>query len=305
MLDPVKLRVLLSVVETGSIRASAEALGYTPSAVSQHLSALRRDLGIELAERSGRGIVVTPAAREIATAAAPALDALAEVERLARELRAGRTGRLQLGYSMSVGALWIPKIAEQMRDAFPELALDLSVRECRAPDVAGQLDMAVVDAGAMPYDAGWSSIDVLEEGYVALVGVDHPLADRAEVAIGELADLPWATDDPLDSAWFDVIASACRAAGFSPRIEVNPSDITAVLGFVAAGPYVSVQPSLVCQRLRSDVVSVPISGDRPRRRLQVRVRDAVAQHAPARHVLALVREICRETAAEVPGMTAL
>src|SRR5690606_11600928 len=102
MLDPLKLRVLRSVAETGSIRASAEALGYTPSAVSQHLTGLRRETGVTLLERSGRGIAVTPAGRELARAAGTALDALDEVSRVAGELRAGRTGTLTLSYATSV-----------------------------------------------------------------------------------------------------------------------------------------------------------------------------------------------------------
>ena len=54
-------------------------------------------------------------------------------------------------------------------------------------------------------------LDLLEEGYVVIVGLDHPLASRSEVTLKELAEEPWATDDPLDSSWFERIA-----AGFCP-----------------------------------------------------------------------------------------
>ncbi|ROZ62073.1 LysR family transcriptional regulator [Kocuria soli] len=305
MLDPVKLRVLRSVVETGSIRASAEALGYTPSAVSQHLAALRHQTGLELVERSGRGVVITPAAKALADRADRALEALADVERLAQELKSGRTGSLSLAYVGSVAATWLPRVASEVRQAFPDLALTLQLRDCTQGDAAYRGDVAIVDATAGDFGPEWESTDVLEEGYVALVGATHPLAARERVALGELADLPWVTDDPLDSVWFGVIASACKAAGFTPHVEVNPSDFEAVLGFLAAGDHVSVQPSLVTQRIRADVVSIPLAGDRPRRRIQVRTRRAVAQNPAARYALECVRAVAADHADVVPGVRVL
>src|SRR5699024_10212224 len=114
MLDPFKLRVLRSVVETGSIRASAEALGYTPSAVSQHLTSLRRETGLELVERSGRGIAVTAHARAHAAEADHALEALDALDRAVADLRSGRTGTLRLDYATSIAATWVPELAQRV-----------------------------------------------------------------------------------------------------------------------------------------------------------------------------------------------
>src|SRR5690625_6200703 len=114
MLDPTRLRVLRSVVETGSIRASAEALGYTPSAVSQHLSILRRETGLELLERSGRGVRVTETARAVAQEAGKVLDALDALDHRVADLRAGRTGTLHFGYATSVAATWVPELAREV-----------------------------------------------------------------------------------------------------------------------------------------------------------------------------------------------
>ena len=222
MLDPVKLRVLRSVVETESIRASAEALGYTPSAVSQHLSVLGRETGVVLLERTGRGISVTSAARLLAEQAGTALDALASVDRLARELASGRTGSLTFGYMTSVAATWVPVLARDVRRAFPQLSLDLLYRDCSVQETGSRADVVLTDDVTPSFGADWREVDLLEEIYSALVAVTHPLADREEISLTELAELPWVTDDPLDSWWFDRIAASCRAAGFTPPVEVNP-----------------------------------------------------------------------------------
>ena len=305
MLDPVKLRVLRSVVETESIRASAEALGYTPSAVSQHLSSLGRETGVALVERTGRGISVTTGARLIAEKAGSALDALSAVDRLARELAHGRTGSLTFGYMTSVAATWVPVLSRDVRAAFPELSLDLLYRDCSVQETGSRADIVLTDDVTPSFGADWREIDLLEEIYSALVAASHPLAGRAEVSLVELSAHPWVTDDPLDSWWFDRIAAACRAAGFTPPVEVNPSDFPAVTGFVATGEYVSVQPSLITAEVRPDIVAIPLAPPAPTRRVQMRVRRSIEGNPAARFLMDRVRSITVETASRIPGVAAL
>ncbi|GAA4519540.1 LysR family transcriptional regulator [Brachybacterium paraconglomeratum] len=305
MLDPVKLRVLRSVVETESVRASAEALGYTPSAVSQHLSSLGRETGVTLLQRTGRGISVTAGARLIAQEAGTALDALAAVERLARELASGRTGSLTFGYMTSVAATWVPVLARDVRQEFPELSLDLLYRDCSVQEAGSRADIVLADDITPSFGADWREVDLLEEVYSVLVAASHPLAERDEVGLAELSDLRWVTDDPLDSWWFDRIAAACRAAGFTPPVEVNPSDFPAVTGFVATGEYVSVQPSLIAAEVRAEIVAIPLRPPAPTRRVQMRVRRAVEDNPAARFLTERIRSLTVQTAARIPGVIAL
>src|SRR5690606_28644584 len=103
MIDVARLRLLRTVVETGSIRATAAALGYTPSAVSQQLAALQRETGLRLLERAGRGIEVTAAGRTLAAESAALFEALSRLEGVVKDLRAGRIGSLSIGYFGSAG----------------------------------------------------------------------------------------------------------------------------------------------------------------------------------------------------------
>lgn len=306
MLDPVKLRVLRSVVETGSIRASAEALGYTPSAVSQHLTSLRRETGLELVERSGRGIIVTAHARALAAEAGHALDALDALDRAVDDLRSGRTGTLRLGYATSIAASWVPELAQQVRRAFPDLRLELVLRDCSCEDlVEAGMDIVVGEGAGTPPTEEWESSDILEEGYVAIVGAGHPLVGRTAVGLQELADEAWATDDPPESFWFDRIGAACRAAGFSPHVEVNPNDFATVLGFVATGDYVTVQPSVIALDLRPDVVAIPLAPPAPRRRLRLQVRRAISRNPAAQFVVDAIHVLAAKRALEIPGLVDL
>ncbi|HJG50565.1 MAG TPA: LysR family transcriptional regulator [Brachybacterium faecium] len=305
MLDPVKLRVLRSVVETESVRASAEALGYTPSAASQHLSALGRETGVALVERSGRGIAVTAAGRRLAASACTALEALDDVERLARELASGRTGSLGFGYVTSVASTWVPVIAHDVRRAFPDLTLELMHRDCTVEEAGNRHDVVLADADSPAFGADWCVISLVEEVYSVLVSSHHPLAGRSELALHDVAELAWATDDPLDSWWFARILSACRASGFTPQVVANPSDYAAVGGFVATGDYISVQPSLIAVTSQPGIVAIPLRRPCPERRVEVRVRRSIAENPAARFIVRRLQEFAVETAERTPGVLAL
>ncbi|MEE1650454.1 LysR family transcriptional regulator [Brachybacterium sp. J144] len=306
MLDPVKLRVLRSVVETGSIRASAEALGYTPSAVSQHLTSLRRETGLELVERSGRGIEVTAHGRLLAEQAGPVLDALAALDRAVLDLRSGRSGSVRLGYAASVASTWIPELARDVRRRFPDLGLDLVLRSCSIDDLLEDgMDVAVGETSDSPRVEDWDAQDILEEGYVAIVGAEHPLAGRAAIQLKDLAHESWATDDPPGAPWFGRIRSACLAAGFTPCVEINPQDYSTVLGFVATGDYVTVQPSVIAQDLRADLVAVPIEDLALRRRMSVQVRRTAARHPAVRFIVERVHAMAEDRARDIPGVVHL
>src|SRR5262249_61912740 len=108
MLDAHRLRVFRAVVAAGSINGAAATLGYTPSAVSQHVAALQRETGLVLVERNGRGIVSTPAGRLFAEESRHALERLAALESGAAGLPAGRSGRLTISVFASGGAPWGP-----------------------------------------------------------------------------------------------------------------------------------------------------------------------------------------------------
>ncbi|HWL01877.1 MAG TPA: LysR family transcriptional regulator, partial [Microbacteriaceae bacterium] len=125
MLDVHRLRVFRSVVASGSVQAAAANLGYTPSAVSQHLTALQRETGLALLERAGRGLRPTAAGQELAAQADTVLARLGETESLIADLREGRTGSISIGYFASVGAAWLPRVVRRLTTEFPGVRLDL------------------------------------------------------------------------------------------------------------------------------------------------------------------------------------
>src|ERR687895_246317 len=82
MLDLRRLRLLRELHERGTIAAVADALRFTPSAVSQQLAMLERETGVKLLERAGRGVRLTDPALVLVGHAGALLEraALAEAE---------------------------------------------------------------------------------------------------------------------------------------------------------------------------------------------------------------------------------
>src|SRR5690242_5428382 len=121
MLDVHRLVVLRSVVETGSIQAAAAHLGYTPSAISQHIAALQRETGTLLLERHGRGVRPTEEGRLLASHARQIQRHIAEAETALSDLRAGKSRRLTVRYFATAGAVLIPPIVAEFDRRFPEV----------------------------------------------------------------------------------------------------------------------------------------------------------------------------------------
>jgi DNA-binding transcriptional LysR family regulator len=287
------MRVFRAVVATGSVSGAATSLGYTPSAVSQHLKTLQRETGLVLVERRGRGIEPTPVGRAFADELAPVFDRLALVESAVGDLRAGRTGALTISYFASAGAAWIPPVIATLAREFPQLRLNLRLVEL-AGDTPLRPDVEVhVDGGATSPSDGYRVTELLVEPYLAVLPVDHPSAGEREVPLATLRDELWVDNDFSRGHCRQVVLDACAAAGFAPAFHVEAHDYPSAIAFVDAGLGITVLPRLGAVALPAGVRAVGIVDPVPRRRIVLRTRDAVSDHPAVRRATELLRNRAR------------
>lgn len=290
MLDVPRLRLLRAVVATGSVRAAADTLGYTPSAVSQQLAALQRETGLRLFDRAGRGIEPTAAGRTLATEAEPLFEALTRLDGLVGDLRAGRVGSLSIGYFASAGAAWLPPVAAALHEEFPELRLDLRMTEVKLPD-SPEPDVDIfVERPDWEPPLGTDVRHLVDDPFVAVVRADDPLAARGEVPLAELGARRWIDNDLNDGACRRVLLRACAEAGFSPEFAVETHDYHTAIPFVATGIGLTVVPRLGIRDLPAGVTTVRIVAPTPVRRIHVSVRKSAAQHPAAQRAVDLLTE---------------
>ena len=289
-MDVHRLRVLRAVVADGSIQGAAASLGYTPSAISQHVSVLQKETGLRLVQRSGRGIEPTAAGRAVAAEAARIFERLADLESLVANLRAGRVGALSVSYFASAGAVWIPPVVAAIAREFPRLRLDLRLIELVGAD-SGAPDVEIaVDGAASGDSAGYRVHPLLTEPYLAVVPATSALARRAQLDLAELRDENWVDNDVARGPCRQTLLDACSTVGFSPAFHIETQDYPTAIRFVAEGMGITVMPRLGLGELPDSTVAVPIVNPTPRRSISVRVRDAAADHPAVVRMLELLDE---------------
>ncbi|SFP01879.1 DNA-binding transcriptional regulator, LysR family [Amycolatopsis arida] len=285
MFDLRRLRVLQVLAEHGTVTATAAALHLTPSAVSQQLRQLARDLDVELLRADGRRVRLTPVARVLLAHA----DTLAtQWEQARAELAAHRhepvAGTLRIcAVSSAIAALGAPAAVE-LRRTHPRLRVLLREEEsgdCFALLRDDEADLAVVlptpDTPPVA-DPRFDQHPLLDDPQDLLVRRGHRL-DRPEgVALAEAAGEPWIVK-PHHNDTHPLLTAACAAAGFTPRIEHQAKEWFAVSALVAAGCGVCLLPRIVPVPAEHPVVRVPLHGNpRPSRRFVACVRRGAAEH---------------------------
>jgi DNA-binding transcriptional LysR family regulator len=296
MIDVQRLRVFRAVVASGSVQAAADHLGYTPSAVSQQISALQRETGLVLFEKAGRGISPTATAKVLAAESEDLMESLNRLGGVVDHLREGRSGSLTIGAFSSAAQFWLPQVAKGLRREFPDLVLDLSLNEL-GPEPANparrDLDITTEDADMDGIERPGHSRHVLtEESYVVVAPLGHELLTEwdAQVPMGALAGQALIDNDYHGNSCTRIIRNACRAAGFSPRYVARSEDHHTALAFVAAGVGATIIPGLAFPESMPGVESRELVNPSPRRRIVVHVRDGAADAPPVVRALELLDE---------------
>lgn len=249
MLDVRRLHLLRELDRRGTITAVAEALTFTASAVSQQLSALEREAGVALLERSGRRVVLTPAGRTLVAHADAVLERLEQAAAELAGAREGIGGSLRIGTFPSGGHTIVPAALAELARRHPGLEPMLQeIDSARVSDAlrAGDLDVALVhdyDFVPAPPDATVEEVSLLEEPMYLATGAAAGAAGGGTLAelLGPCSQAPWITARE-GTTGHAMVVRACQAAGFQPRIRHQVNDFRTVLSLAAIGQGVGFVP---------------------------------------------------------------
>jgi DNA-binding transcriptional LysR family regulator len=192
-----QLSAFLSVVRLGSVTAAAEHLVVTQPSVSAAVAALERELGVQLTERSGRGVRPTAAGEVYARYAEDVLGLLREGAESAERAAAGDGGRLRISAVTTAGEHLLPVLISSFGELHPEL--ELSVRIGNRREVFRRLESREADvaiSGRAPEGAAFDGLPFLENEFVMITAPGDPLAQRPRVEVEELAGIPWLMREP-------------------------------------------------------------------------------------------------------------
>jgi len=289
MIDVRRLRLLLELSRRGTITAAADALAYTPSAVSQQLAALEREAGVPLLERSGRRVALTPAGAVLTRYAESVLATLEEAAAALAATRASLTGPLRIGAFPTAARTILPSVLVALGRDHP--GLELMVTELDPVAVPGALHAGTLDVAlTFVYDYVPAEPDpaldteplISEPVYLAAAtGPGGP----AETSIEDWREAPWIAGSP-DTLCHLMVVRACQACGFTPRIRHHADDFATVLALVAAGQGVSLVPELGLTQAPGVTLS-PIAA---RRHTSIACRRGTRDHPAVSAFASAVRE---------------
>ncbi|MEU7551419.1 LysR family transcriptional regulator [Streptomyces sp. NPDC044571] len=285
MLDVRRLRLLRELARRGTIAAVADALAFSPSAVSQQLGVLEREAGLPLLERTGRRVRLTPAAQHLVRHADAVLERLEQAEADLAEARSGLAGALRIGSFPTATRAVVPAALVALARLHPGLEPMVSETDPAAVAHAlraGDLDVALVheyDFVPAPQEPGITAEPLYGEAmYLAAPQAPGAPAEAAadqRAVLRSHADAPWIVATP-GTLCHAMTVRACQAAGFSPRIRHHVDEFATVLALVAAGQGVAVVPQLGVMGPADPAVA--LTRLRMERRTRIAFRSGAAAH---------------------------
>jgi DNA-binding transcriptional LysR family regulator len=297
MLDLRRLRLLRELHERGTIAAVADALQFTPSAVSQGLATLEREAGVPLLERAGRGVRLTDAALVLVGHADALLEraALAEADLAAAAGTVAGRARVAGFHSVTL-RLGIPAMARLAAEA-PQLRCEFYEAEPEQglPLLAlGDVDLLLGDEwqhGSWRLPAGLVRHELLRDEVRLVAPAARGLPD--EVHLAELADDAWVSGHAL-MGWEEMVQRTCRErGGFDPDIRHRMNDVAIGVALVAAGLGVTLLPDLVRPQSDPGVTVHRVAGGSLHRRVFTVTRETDAARPSVQALLAALRDEVR------------
>ncbi|WP_129659301.1 LysR substrate-binding domain-containing protein [Rothia uropygialis] len=242
MLDVKKLRVLQELSTRGTLAETADVLGYTPSAVSQQLTALEHECGHHLLQKQGRTVTLTPKARILVEHTEKILHELELAQTALESTDQTPAGTVRLAIFQTAAMALLTDTLEALSGRYPDLRVEALQREPEAAlEHTHMRDVDLVVAEQYPHHAvrEFPELDSrpLNEDPVMLA-----VAPESDVySIADAARSPWVMESKSNASrsWAEHV---CRTAGFEPHVRFEFDDVRAHIDLVECGLAVALLP---------------------------------------------------------------
>lgn len=260
------LRYFVAVAEELHFGRAAERLNIAQPPLSQQIRALEEELGVRLFDRSNRRVRLTEAGATFLGRARRILDSAELAAGEARRAARGELGRIAVGIMSSAMLPTFPSILRRYRSEWPDVEITFDQFHSNEQLHAvgeGRIDLGFVDI-AMRDSIEVNGVDVRieplwRETLMAALPLEHRLAGRRSLALSELAEDPFVMMPRLPATGlYDRVIQFCQAAGFSPAVRQEASQLPAVVTLVAAGVGVALVPGCIAAPWHGLLAFVPV-----------------------------------------------
>ncbi len=282
--------MLRELGELGSVKAVAETMSVTPSAVSQQISLLQRQVDTPLTRKDGRNLVLTEAGQVLADAGAEVINAMATAKAAIGAYQHDRHGTVSLSGFHSAGqALFGPLVRHlaglrntlDLDDAgasggVPGVQLsDEDVAQHDFPALTARYDLVL--AHRMDHSPAWPEnkirvIPLAHEPLDIALAVGHPLAAKDALSADDVVQYPWVASRSGYSP-ADVLSAIGAVASRPVNVVHRINDYSTVAALVSTGDVIGLLPRYTSSpALNPGVTLRPLTGISTRRRIDLLVR---------------------------------
>ncbi|MDP1873054.1 LysR substrate-binding domain-containing protein [Phenylobacterium sp.] len=272
-MDVRQLRHFEAVAETLHFGRAAARLNMTQPPLSQSIQGLERELGAALFSRTKRSVALTPFGAQFLIHVRAALTELAALPDIARRLRDGEAGRLELSFVSTADYSVLPTLVRRYAALYPAVEIDLreatsEVQIAALVEGAGHAGVIIPPAGgALP--PGLSYRRLLTEPLVAAVPEAWLESGRLALKAGRL-DPADVVQSPLiifpkrsAPAFHELITGYFTAHGGAARIAQEAIQMQTIISLVSAEMGVALAPASLRNLARTGVRYVELAGEAP------------------------------------------
>ena len=249
-----KIRVLLQVLELGTLSAAAEKLGYTPSGLSRSIASLEQETGLTLLIRERRGVRPTTACEEMLPSWRRLLAAQEQADQALAALLGLDRGRLRIGSSYGSYLPMLARLVSEFSRQWPGIRVELfegTSSELGDAVADGQADLALISRRSGDFEwIGWK-----QEQLMAVLPTSHSLAGESAFPLERFAGESFIEIHP------DRETDNSRLflqANIVPRRRFSCGDTLAALSMVEVGLGITLVNALLLESWRGNTVALPL-----------------------------------------------
>lgn len=284
IIDPLSLKLFVSIVEEGSIAAAAEREHIAASAVSKRISELEDVFHTQLLRRTNKGVVPTEAGITLLRLARGVLHDLNNITLQIREYASGVRGHVRLSANISSINQFLPTEIKSFMNIHPQVHvhLEVNISEAIVNAVAeNAADVGIITMGAYRHDLEYFPYH--SDQLIVITPKEHPLANMRSISFRETLDYDF-VGLPVGSALHNQLLRAAHELDRTPKLRIQVNSFDALCLMVEAGLGIGIVPKGAAKpyfkglRIRSITLDEPWST----RELKICVRSLEALPAAAR-----------------------
>lgn len=239
-----QLEYFITIAQTKNFTTAANLLLLTQPALSKAISKLEEELGVSLFERSGRNIKITRFGEVFLTYAELALSHIEKGIETLEYMKNENEKHVAIAYTECIGSSFIPFVVSSFLNTHSDIKFQFNNEPVES--ILENLKMGKIDLGFLDNIEALNKYEELEgvlvskEKYVLVTPKNHYLSNRAEVSLKELKDESFII---FSKGCSDKKISYTELMGYTPKIAVQPSQASMLVGLVAAGAGITIIPN--------------------------------------------------------------